>query len=225
MSNRSIGIGEELHRYLLDVSLRETPLLAELRSETASLAERNMQIAPEQGQFMAMIARMIGARRYLEVGTFTGYSALALALAMPEDAQVIACDISREWTDIARRYWQRAGVGERIRLELAPAVETLDRLIEEGETDRFDLAFIDADKTGYIDYFERCLKLIRSGGLIMVDNTLWGGKVIDPSARDIDTEAIRAFNRHVHDHPAVELSLVPIGDGLTLLRKRGDRRE
>ncbi len=219
MSTRSIGLDGRLHDYLLAVSRREPPLLAELRRETAKLPERNMQIAPEQGQFMALLARMIGARRYLEIGTFTGYSALAVTLAMPEDAETLACDVSREWTDIARHYWQRAGVAGRIRLELRPALETLDELLADGRAGTFDLALIDADKTGYIDYFERCLELMRVGGLIMVDNTLWDGKVADDSVHDAGTEAIRAFNRHVRDHPAVDLSLVPIGDGLTLLRK------
>ncbi len=218
MSNQSIGLDEPLYRYLLEVSLREDPILSELRSATAELPQRNMQIAPEQGQFMALLARMIGARSYIEIGTFTGYSTLAVARAMGEGAEIIACDVSREWTDIARRYWRKAGVDDRIVLKLQPAVDTLNELIADGRSDQFDLAFIDADKTGYIDYFERCLTLIRPGGLILVDNTLWGGSVIDPDKSDEDTEAIRAFNRHVHNHPGVDLSLVPIGDGLTLLR-------
>jgi predicted O-methyltransferase YrrM len=220
MSNQSIGIDPPLYQYLLDVSLREDPVLAELRAVTAELPQRNMQIAPEQGQFMAMLARLIGARRYIEIGTFTGYSTLAVARAMPDDAEIIACDVSREWTDIAQRFWHQAGVAERIRLALQPALDTLDELVGEGRTGHFDLAFIDADKTGYIDYFERCLRLIRPGGLILVDNTLWGGSVINPEKNDDDTEAIRSFNRHVHDHDGVDLSLVPIGDGLTLLRRR-----
>ena len=220
MSNQSIGIDPPLYRYLLDVSLREDPVLAELRSVTAELPQRNMQIAPEQGQFMALLARLIGARRYIEIGTFTGYSTLAVAQAMGKDAEIIACDVSREWTDIAWRYWRQSGVADRVRLVLQPALETLDELIAEDRAGQFDLAFIDADKTGYIDYFERCLTLIRPGGLILVDNTLWGGSVIDPGKADEDTAAIRAFNSHVHDHDDVDLSLVPIGDGLTLLHKR-----
>lgn len=221
MSNRSIGLNETLYRYLLKVSLREGELLRRLRAETAELPERNMQIAPEQGQFMALLARLIEARRYVEIGTFTGYSTLVVALAMPDDAEIVACDVSREWTDIARRYWREAGVDERIRLALVPALETLDELLADGREGAFDLAFIDADKTGYIDYFERCLRLVRDGGLILVDNTLWDGRVADPDETDADTEAIRAFNRHVHGHPGVELSLTPVGDGLTLLRKTG----
>lgn len=220
MSNRSIGLDERLYRYLLDVSLREDPLLAELRAETARLSEANMQIAPEQGQFMALVARMIGARRYLEVGTFTGYSALAVTRALPEDGETVALDISAEWTDVARRYWKRAGLDERIRLELRPALETLDTLLADGRAGDFDLAFIDADKTGYMDYFERCLALLRTGGVVMLDNTLWSGAVADPDNQDTDTEAIRTVNRHLHDHPEVDVSLVPIGDGLTLARKR-----
>ena len=220
MSTRSIGLHDRLYDYLLEVSLREDELLAELRKETAKLPEANMQISPEQGQFMALVARMIGARRYIEVGTFTGYSTLAVTRAMPEGANTVTCDISEEWTQIAQRYWIRAGLAERIRLELRPALQTLDRLIAGGWEGDFDLAFIDADKTGYIDYCERCLKLLRRGGIVMVDNTLWNGAVADPEQRDPDTEAIRAFNRHAGNHPGVDLSLVPIGDGLTMLRKR-----
>jgi predicted O-methyltransferase YrrM len=219
MTNQSIGLSEELQNYILDHSLREDPLLVRLREETAELPQRNMQIAPEQGQFMAMLARLIGAKRYIEVGTFTGYSALAVTMAMPEDGKTIACDISREWTDIARRYWQEAGVDERIMLELRPALKTLDELIVSGLEDTFDLAFIDADKTGYIDYFERCHDLLRPGGLVMIDNTLWDGKVVDSGDRDEDTEAIRAFNEYLRDREEIEISMVPIGDGLTLVRK------
>lgn len=220
MSNRSIGLDGPLYDYLLEVSLRENPLLAELRAETASLAQAHMQIAPEQGQFMALLARLIGARRYLEIGTFTGYSALAVALALPDDGQVIACDISREWTAIAQRYWSRAGVAHRIQLELRPALETLEHLRTAGQAGTFDLAFIDADKTEYLAYYEHALALLRPGGLIMVDNTLWDGAVVDPNDREPDTEAIRAFNRHVQQDPRVALSLVPIGDGLTLTQKQ-----
>ncbi len=220
MSNRSIGLDDTLYGYLLDVSLREAAVLAALREETAALPEANMQIAPEQGQFMALLARLIAARQVLEIGTFTGYSALALALALPEDGRLVTCDRSREWTDIAQRYWQRAGVAGRIDLHLGPAAETLARLIDTGESGRFDLAFIDADKGGYPTYFEGCLTLLRPGGLILVDNTLWNGKVADPDHRDPDTAAIRAFNRQLHEDERIDLSLVPIADGLTLARKR-----
>ena len=220
MSNRSIGLNDRLYDYLLEASPRESPVLAALRAETAILAQANMQIAPEQGQFMALMARLIDARRYLEIGTFTGYSTLAVALVLPDDGQVIACDVSPEWTAIARRYWAHAGVAHRIRLELRPALETLEHLRATGQAGTFDLAFIDADKTGYLAYYEHCLDLLRPGGLIMVDNTLWGGAAADPNDQEPDTEAIRAFNRHVQQDQRVALSLVPIGDGLTLAQKR-----
>jgi predicted O-methyltransferase YrrM len=219
MSNQSIGLSADLHRYLLEHAVHEDPLLAELRAETAEMAERNMQIAPEQGQFMALLAKLIGARRYIEVGTFTGYSALAVTLAMPEDGRTITCDVSEEWTAIARRYWERAGVEDRILLKLDPAETTLDGLLAAGVEDTFDLAFIDADKSGYIDYFERCFELTRPGGLILIDNTLWDGKVVDADERDADTEAIRAFNEYLRDREEIDLALVPVGDGLTLVRK------
>jgi O-methyltransferase len=222
MSNQTISLDDPLYRYLLDASLREHPLLAELRDQTAAMAEANYQIAPEQGQFMAFLARTMGARRYLEIGTFTGYSALAIALALPADGEVITCDLSREWTDIARTYWQRAGVEELIRLELRPALDTLEALRARGEEESFDLAFIDADKTGYPDYYEQCLALLRPGGIVMVDNTLWSGRVSDPTDHSADTEAIRAFNRDLRGDGRIDLSLVPIGDGLTLARKRSE---
>lgn len=222
MSNRSIGLPESLYQYLLDVSLREHPLLAELRARTAQMAEARYQIAPEQGQLMAFLARLVGARRYLEIGTFTGYSTLAVALALPDDGTVVACDRSREWTDIARDYWARAGVLGRIRLELRPALETLESLRAGGDEGTFDLAFIDADKTGYPLYYEHCLALLRAGGILMIDNTLWGGAVADPHDETPDTLAIRAFNRQLHGDARIALSLVPIGDGLTLAHKCGD---
>lgn len=220
MSNRTLGLSDALYDYLLSVSLREPEILAELRRETMAMAERSMQIAPEQGQFMALLVRLTGARRILEIGTFTGYSALAMALALPPEGRIMACDVSEAWTAVARRYWQRAGVDGRIELRLAPASETLDALIGEGAQGTFDFAFIDADKGRYLDYYERSLTLLRSGGLIAVDNTLWGGSVADPAKTDADTAAIRAFNAALRDDPRIDLSLVPIGDGLTLARKR-----
>ncbi|WP_018141889.1 O-methyltransferase [Thioalkalivibrio sp. ALJ7] len=220
MSNRSIGLDETLYQYLLENSLREPALLAELRSETAALPEANMQIAPEQGQFMALLAKLMGARRYLEIGTFTGYSALAIALALPEDGEIVTLDKSAEWTATARRYWERAGVAGRIRLEQGEARDSLQALEAAGEAGTFDLAFIDADKTGYSGYFEHCLRLVRPGGLILVDNTLWYGTVADPDDTRTDTLAIRAFNEALHHDDRIDLSLTPIGDGLTLARRR-----
>ncbi len=220
MSNRTINLDQALYDYLLEVSLREAPILKALRAETAADPMHNMQIAPEQGQFMALLAGLIGARRYIEVGVFTGYSSLAVGLALPEDGEIIACDVSETWTSIARRYWRKAGLDERIHLHLAPARETLQMLLDQGEADRFDFAFIDADKESYSDYYDLLLQLIRPGGLIAVDNVLWGGSVIDPEKNDADTEAIRKFNRLLRDDVRVDISLVPIGDGLTLARKK-----
>ena len=220
MANRSITLTDNLYDYLLSVSLREPPLLARLREETAALPMAAMQIAPEQGQFMALLAELTGTKRYLEVGTFTGYSTLAVALTLPDDGQVVACDISEAFTTIARRYWAEAGLGERIDLRLAPALETLDGLIADGQAGSFDLAFIDADKENYNGYVERALNLLRPGGLMLVDNVLWDGAVADPERQDADTKAIRALNSALHHDPRVTLSLVPVGDGLTLARKR-----
>jgi caffeoyl-CoA O-methyltransferase len=220
VSNRTIKIDARLYDYLVKVSVREPALLARLRAETARMPEHNMQIAPDQGQFMALLVRLVGARRCLEIGTFTGYSSLAVALALPADGRLIACDVSEKWTAIARRYWQEAGVADRIELRLQPALKTLDGLLADGEKGRFDFAFIDADKVSYAEYYERVLSLLRSGGLVAVDNTLWSGKVADPKARDKDTAALKKFNAALHKDERVDLTLVPIGDGLTLARKR-----
>ncbi|OOG25173.1 SAM-dependent methyltransferase [Thioalkalivibrio denitrificans] len=220
MSRRTTPLTEALHAYLLEYSLREHPLLKRLRDETAALPQANMQIAPEQAQFMQLLIGLGGARRCLEIGTFTGYSSLAMALSLPADGEVVTCDLSEEWTAMARRFWEAAGVDSRIRLELGPAEDTLNRLVSEGESGRFDFAFIDADKAGYATYYDLCLRLLRPGGLIAVDNTLWGGSVADPSVTDSDTLAIREFNRMLRDDPRIDLSLVPIGDGLSLARKR-----
>lgn len=219
MSNRSIGLEPALYDYLLNVSLREHPVLAQLRAETAGHPKVNMQIAPEQGQFMALLMKLMGARRCIEVGVFTGYSSLAMALALPPGGRVVACDISEEYTAMARRYWQEAGVAELVDLRIAPALETLDVLIGEGGAGSYDFAFIDADKGGYAEYFERLLVLLRPGGLIAVDNTLWNGAVADAADRDADTVAIRGFNDKLRNDSRVDLSLVPIGDGLTLALK------
>ena len=220
MSNRTIQLTDSLYEYLLAVSLREPDLLRQLREETATLPSARMQIAPEQGQFMALLARLTGARRCLEIGVFTGYSSLVTALALPDDGRIIACDVSEEWTAVARRYWKAAGVAHKIELRLAPAVQTLDELLAAGQGGSFDLAFIDADKERYADYYQRALELVRVGGLIVVDNTLWSGRVADPADADVDTVALRQFNAHLHRDERVDLSLLPVGDGLTLARKK-----
>src|SRR5690242_4014617 len=220
MSNRTISMTDGLYDYLLGMSLREPPLLKRLRDETAAHPQARMQISPEQGQFMQLLAKLTGARRCIEVGVFTGYSSLAVALALPADGRILACDVSEEFTSVARRYWKEAGVAGKIELVLAPATETLDARLKAGEGGGYDLAFIDADKANYANYFERILKLLRPGGLLLVDNVLWSGRVLDPADRSEDTEAIRAFNRSLHDDERVDLSMIPMGDGLTLARKR-----
>jgi len=220
MSNKTLNLTDELYQYLLKVSLHETELMAELRKETAKLSMSEMQVSPEQGQFMALLAKLLDTRQVIEVGTFTGYSTLAIAQALPADGKVIACDVSEEWTSMAMRYWEQAGIVDKIDLRLAPALETLDGLLQEERAGSFDMAFIDADKENYLNYYERCLELIRPGGLIMVDNVLWGGSVVDASNQKSDTVAIREFNEHVQHDSRVDISLVPIGDGLTLARKR-----
>jgi len=220
MSRRTLNLTDELYDYLLDASLREPEVLRRLREETGRMEKAQMQIAPEQGQFMALLVRLLGARRALEVGVFTGYSALATACALPEDGYVLACDTSDEWTAVARRYWREAGVDHKVDLRLAPAAETLQGLLDAGDTEPFDFAFIDADKAGYDRYYEQCLALLRPGGLVALDNVLWGGSVADPAKRDADTEALRALNAKLREDERIDLSLVPIADGLTLARKR-----
>jgi predicted O-methyltransferase YrrM len=220
MSNRTLPLDDALYQYLLDASLREPPVLRRLREETARLPQHNMQIAPEQGQFMQMLVRMMGARRCIEVGVFTGYSSLAVALALPEDGVIVACDVSEEYTAVARRYWRDAGVAERIDLRIAPALQTLQALLRDGGAGTYDFAFIDADKTNYLEYYERLLQLLRSGGVIAVDNVLWGGAVIDASDVGDSARAIREFNRALAADDRIDVSLVPIGDGVTLARKR-----
>ncbi|MCF7980374.1 MAG: class I SAM-dependent methyltransferase [Pseudomonadales bacterium] len=220
MSHFTIQVTPELHQYLQSVSVRETDLLKALREETAKEELARMQISPEQGQFMALLIKLLGARRTVEVGVFTGYSALCVAAALPDNGQIIACDIDEGWTNIAQRYWQQAGVAHKIDLRLAPALKTLDNLLCEGQQDQFDFAFIDADKENYQNYYERCLTLVRPGGLIAVDNVLWNGNVINPDKQDIDTCAIRTFNGQLLKDERVDISLIPIGDGLTLARKR-----
>ena len=220
MSRRTIDLNDRLYDYLLQVSLREPPLLARLREETAALPEAGMQIGPEQGQFMGLLVELMGASRAIEIGTFTGYSALIVAGALPADGRLICCDVSDEFTSIGRRYWAEAGLEDKIDLRLAPATETLDSLLDE-DVEPFDFGFVDADKENYEAYYERLLKLIRPGGLIAIDNVLWGGSVIDQSKTDADTEAIRRLNDKIRSDERVTLSMVPIGDGLTLARVRG----
>ena len=213
-------LDDRTYEYLLAHSLREDPRLAALRAETAPHPKVNMQIAPEQGQFMQILARLTGARRAIEVGVFTGYSSLAVMLAMPRDARLLALDVSEEYTAVARRHWQAAGVADRIELVIAPARDTLDARLARGEAGQYDFAFIDADKTGYLAYYERLMKLVAPGGLIVVDNTLWSGEVANPENREADTVALREFNDVLHRDPRIDLALLPVGDGLTLARVR-----
>ncbi len=220
MSTRTIELSARLYDYLVAHSLREAPVLARLREATASMPYAGMQISPEQGQFLALLVELIGARRTIEVGTFTGYSALAVALVLPPDGRVTACDINADYVAIGKPFWAEAGVADKIDLRLGPALETLDHLLADGGAGQFDFMFIDADKTGYDAYYERGLRLLRTGGLIAVDNVLWDGAVADPARDDDDTRAIRAFNDKLHGDTRVTISLVPIGDGLTLAHKR-----
>lgn len=213
-------ITEELQRYVLDNSLREHPVLTAIREQTARMPEYDMQIPPLQGQLMALLARLIGARQVLEIGTFTGYSSTVMALALPQDGRVTCCDRSRKYTDIARGYWRRAGVESKIELLIGDADELTAGLLAEGRTGNYDIAFIDADKEGYDSYYEDCLKLVRSGGLIMLDNMLWAGAVINGRDTDADTAAIRRMNGKIHADERVDQCLLPIGDGLTIVRKR-----
>jgi predicted O-methyltransferase YrrM len=219
MANKTLGLENHLYNYFHSVSLREPEILQELRQETAQHPMGNMQIAPEQGQFMALLVQMMGAKKTLEVGVFTGYSSLAVALALPPDGKIVACDVSDEFTAIARRYWQKAGVADKITLHIAPALETLDQLLANGEAETFDFAFIDADKSNYDGYYERSLKLIRPGGLIAIDNVLWSGRVADTQVEDKRTNALRALNQKLHQDSRINLSMVPIADGLTLALK------
>lgn len=220
MSNRSNLNLDALYDYLFDVSVRDTPLLKALRDETARDEMARMQIAPEQGQFMALMVKLSGARNIIEVGTFTGYSSLCMALALPEDGRIICCDVSEEWTAVAKRYWQQADVEHKIKLCLAPALNTLAGLVREGKSGGFDMAFIDADKTNYSAYFEHCMILLKPGGLIMVDNTLWSGRVTDANVQDDDTVALRLFNASLKQDERIDFSLLPMADGITLIRKR-----
>ena len=221
MSNQSIGLSDPLYQYLLANSVREPETLVKLRAETAAHPLVDMQISPEQGQLMGLLVQLIGAKKCLEIGVFTGYSSLVVALNLPADGQIIACDVSDEFTSIARRYWQEAGVSDKINLQIAPALETLDRLISNGESGTFDFAFIDADKNNYAAYYDRCFQLVRQGGLILVDNVLWYGRVVDLAMNeDSRTQAIKQINQQIYHDERVQISLIPIGDGLTIARKK-----
>jgi len=217
---RQLTLDDRLYHYLVEHSVREPQVLRELREETAKLPMALMQIGPDQGQFMALLVKLIGAKRCLEVGVFTGYSSLCVALALPPDGRIVACDLSEEWTDVARRYWEKAGVAGKIDLRLGRALTTLDALRSQGGDGSFDFAFIDADKGNYLAYFERCLALTRKGGLIAVDNTLWSGEVADPKNSKSDTVSLRLFNDALHRDERIDLSMLPVGDGLTLALKR-----
>lgn len=219
MSSRTLNLDDTLYDYLLSHSLREHPAQTALRAATRSHARGGMQISPEQGQFMALLVRLMGARKTIEIGVFTGYSALTVALALPEDGQILACDISDEYTRIARPYWEQAKVEHKIDLQLAPALTTLDARLAAGAAGQYDFAFIDADKSAYDGYYERCLQLLRRGGLIAIDNVLWDGSVAAP-AEDADTAALQALNLKLHSDQRIDLSMLPVGDGLTLARKR-----
>ena len=220
MSTATILLDEKLREYLLNVSVKESEILRELREETAQMEYSAMQISPEQGSFMAFLVGLINGKRTLDIGVFTGYSSLVVALALPEDGYVTACDINTEWTDIARKYWKLAQVEDKIDLRIAPALETLDELLTDGYRGTYDFSFIDADKINYQQYYERSLELVRSGGLIAIDNVLWSGRVIDDHSGDPNTEAIREFNKKLYQDERVSISMVPIGDGLTLACKQ-----
>ena len=220
MTARTLPLDDRLQRYVVAHGARETALQRELRRVTQRMPRASMQIGAEQGALLQVLVRAMGARRCLEIGTFTGYSALAVALALPRDGRIVCCDVSEEWTAIARRTWKRAGVAGKIDLRIAPALETLDALLRRGKAGKFDFAFIDADKANYANYYERCLKLVRRGGLIAADNTLWGGSVVDPLNKTVDARAIRAFNRKLLRDRRVDIALVPVGDGMTLALRR-----
>lgn len=220
MTGRTVSVTDDIYRYLLQHAVREPPVLARLRAATANMPNAQMQIGPEQGQFMALLAKLIGARRCIEVGVFTGYSSLAVALALPDDGRILACDVSEEWTSIARRFWREGGVEHKIELKLQPAADTLEERLAAGDAGQYDFAFIDADKESYGAYYELLLKLLRPNGLIAVDNTLWSGKVADPKTTDANARSLREFNDRLHRDERIDLSLLTIGDGLTLARKR-----
>jgi predicted O-methyltransferase YrrM len=219
MSNKTIGLDDRLSGYLRSVGVREPEVLQQLRAHNAEYPQGHMQICPEQGQFMAMLVKLLAAKQILEVGVFTGYSSLVMALAMPDEGRMVACDVSAEPTDVAQKYWQQAGVAHKIDLRIAPALDTLHNLLAAGAAGTFDLAFIDADKANYPEYYELCLELVRSGGVILIDNVLWYGQVADPAVTDKRTTILRNLNLKIHQDQRVELVMLPIGDGLTVVRK------
>jgi predicted O-methyltransferase YrrM len=220
MPSRRLVVTDDIHQYIIDHSVRDFRLLARQRAETSKLPLAQMQIGPEQGQFMALLAKLINAKRCIEIGVFTGYSALVVALALPDDGKIVACDVNEEWTSIGRRYWREAGVEHKIDLRLQPALRTLDGLIAAGESGTYDYAFIDADKPNYDAYYERVLLLLRSGGLLLIDNVLWSGRVADPKAHDAETMVFKNLNAKLHKDERIDVSLLGIGDGVTLARKR-----
>lgn len=220
MSNQTISMTDSIYKYLCENSLREDENLSSLRAYTYRMEQHNMQISPEQGQFMQLLIKLMGAKKTIEVGVFTGYSSLCVALALPVDGKIIACDISTKYTDIAEKYWEDAKVRDKIDLNIGPAIDTLQKLIDNGLSNTFDFTFIDADKINYDNYYELCLKLLRPGGLIAIDNVLWSGDVVDERINDIDTESIRSLNKKLHIDLRVDISIVPIGDGLTLALKK-----
>lgn len=220
MSTKATFLTDELYQYLQSVSVKEIPVLQELREVTAKLPNSIMQIAPEQGQFMALLTKLLGVKKALEIGVFTGYSSISVALAMPEDGKLIACDVNEEWTNIAREFWHKAGVAHKIELHLTKALDYLDELIAGNQAGTFDLIFIDADKANYYAYYEKSLTLLRTGGLILVDNTLWDGAVADPSSNNESTRNMREFNQKLFSDNRILLSLLPVGDGLTLAYKK-----
>ncbi|NEQ68496.1 MAG: SAM-dependent methyltransferase [Symploca sp. SIO2D2] len=219
MGKAAVDSNEKLYEYLVSVSLRDSDLKRRLREQTAEMPQGGMQITPEQGQFMALLAQVMGAKKCLEIGTFTGYSALCVAEVLPEEGKIIALDCSAEWTDIARKYWEEAGVSDKIDLRIGSGRTLIDAIVDNGELDTFDMVFIDADKAAYDHYYEQSLKLLRSGGLILLDNMLWGGRVIKPWLQDEDTVAIRALNEKIRDDKRVDPCLTMIGDGLFMARK------
>jgi caffeoyl-CoA O-methyltransferase len=223
MANSFLGLDERIDEYLMNNSLREPDVLRRLREETvASNPHAEMAVSPIQGQFMALLVKIIGAVKTLEVGVFTGYSSLCTALALPPNGRIVACDVNEKWTSVARRYWAEAGVADKISLRLAPAIETLDEMLRDGQAGTFDFAFIDADKPNYDNYYERALKLMRRGGLMMFDNMLWSGRVADPGVQDAETVALRALNEKLHRDERVFVSLLPLRDGISLVIKQCD---